>query len=83
MGWDIAQCEDEELIKVADRLNRCRESKVMLDLELCNEEFKLKYIHRRRKMTASKARTRMMYIIPFTIVEIACIVLFIASVIIL
>ncbi len=81
MGWDIAQCEDEELIKVADRLNRCRESKVMLDLELCNEEFKLKYIHRRRKMTASKARSRMMYIIPFTIVEIACIVLFIASVI--
>ena len=81
MGWDLAQCEDAELIKVADRLNRCKESKVMLDLELSNEEFKLKYIHRRRKMAASKARSRMMYIIPFTIVEIACIVLFITSVI--
>lgn len=81
MSWDLAQCEDEELIKVADRLNRCRESKVMLELELCNEEFKLKYIHRRRNLTASKARSRMMFIIPFTIVEIACIVLFITSVI--
>lgn len=81
MGWDLAQCEDSELIKIADRLNRCKESKIMLDLELSNEEFKLKYIHRRRKMTASKARSRMMYIIPFTIVEIACIVLFVTSVI--
>ncbi len=81
MGWDIAQCEDEELIKIADRLNRCRESKVMLDLELSNEEFKLKYIHRRRQMAASKARSRMMYIIPFTLVEIGCIVGFVSSVI--
>ena len=81
MGWDIAQCEDEELIKIADRLNRCRESKVMLDLELSNEEFKLKHIHRRRQMATSKARTRMMYIIPFTLVEIGCIVGFVSSVI--
>lgn len=81
MGWDLAQCEDLELIKIADRLNRCKESKIMLDLELCNEEFKLKYIHRRRQMTASKASSRMMYIIPFTLVEIGCIVLFVTSVI--
>ncbi len=81
MGWDIAQCEDEELIKIADRLNRCKESKVMLDLELSNEEFKLKYIHRRRQMAASKARSRMMYILPFTLVEIGCIVGFVFAVI--
>ncbi len=81
MGWDIAQCEDEELIKIADRLNRCRESKVMLDLELSNEEFKLKYIHKRRQMTASKARSRMKYIILFTLVEIGCIVGFVSAVI--
>lgn len=81
MGWDIAQCEDEELIKIADRLNRCKESKVMLDLELSNEEFKLKYIHRRRQMAASKARSRMMYIISFTLVEIGCIVGFVSSLI--
>lgn len=81
MGWDLAQCEDTELIKVADRLNRCNESKVMLELELCNEEFKLKYIHRRRKLTASKARSRMMYIVPFTLVELGCIVGFVSSII--
>ncbi len=81
MGWDLAQCEDAELIKVADRLNRCNESKVMLELELCNEEFKLKYIHRRRKLTASKARSRMMYIVPFTLVELGCIVGFVSSII--
>lgn len=81
MGWDLAQCEDSELIKVADRLNRCNESKVMLELELCNEEFKLKYIHRRRKLTASKARSRMMYIVPFTLVELGCIVGFVSSII--
>jgi len=81
MGWDLAQCEDAELIKVADRLNRCNESKVMLELELCNEEFKLKYIHQRRKMTASKARSRMMYIVPFTLVELGCIVGFVSSII--
>ncbi len=81
MGWDLAQCEDAELIKVADRLSRCNESKVMLELELCNEEFKLKYIHRRRKLTASKARSRMMYIVPFTLVELGCIVGFVSSII--
>ena len=81
MGWDLAQCEDSELIKVADRLNRCNENKVMLELELCNEEFKLKYIHRRRKLTASKARSRMMYIVPFTLVELGCIVGFVSSII--
>ncbi len=81
MSWDLASCEDAELIKIADRLNRCKESKVMLDLELTNEEFKLKYIHKRKALTASKARTRMMYIIPFTIVEISCIVLLITSII--
>lgn len=81
MGWDLSQCEDEELIKVADRLNRCNESKVMLEIELCNEEFKLKYIHRRRKLTASKARSRMLYIVPFTLVELGCIVGFISSII--
>ena len=45
-----------ELIKIADRLNRCKESKIMLDLELSNEEFKLKYIHRRRKINPFKHR---------------------------
>lgn len=81
MSWDLASCEDAELIKIADRLNRCKESKVMLELELTNEEFRLKYIHKRKALTASKARTRMMYIVPFTIVELSCIVLFITSII--
>lgn len=81
MGWDIAQCEDSELIKIADRLNRCKESKIMLDLELSNEEFKLKYINKRRKLTASKARSRMMYVLTFTLVEIGCIVFFVSSII--
>ncbi|MBE5933559.1 MAG: hypothetical protein E7263_09090 [Lachnospiraceae bacterium] len=81
MNWDTALCEDNELIKVSDRLNRCKESKTMLDLELCNEEFKLKYIHKRRKLTASKSRTRMMYIIPYTLVVIGCIYILIYSVI--
>ena len=81
MSWDLAQCEDQELIKITDRLNRCKESKTMLDLELCNEEFKLKYIHKRRQLTASKARTRMLYIIPYTLTEIGCIYVFIHSVI--
>lgn len=81
MSWDLAQCEDNELIKIADRLNRCNESKTMLDLELCNEEFKLKYIHKRREMTASKARSRMWFIIPFTLVELSCIAYFVYSIV--
>ena len=81
MGWDLAQCEDEELIKYADRLNRCKESKVMLELELSNESFKLNYIHKRKQTMAAKARTGMMYAIPFTFVEIGCIAIFVSSLI--
>lgn len=79
MGWDIAGCNDTELITIADRLNKCKESKVMLDLELSNEEFKLRYIHKRKEMTAAKAKTRMNYIIPFTAVAVLCVVLIISS----
>lgn len=79
MGWDIAGCNDTELITIADRLNKCKESKVMLDLELSNEEFKLRYIHKRKEMTAAKAKTRMNYIIPFTAVAVLCVVLIITS----
>lgn len=76
MSWDIASCNDAELITIADRLNKCKESKVMLDLELSNEEFNLKYIYKRKEMTAAKIKTRMNFIIPFTLVEIFCVILF-------
>lgn len=81
MNWDLAGCEDTELITIADRLNRCKESRVMLELELSNEEFKIKYIHKRKQMTAEKAINRMRYAIPFTLVVILCIITFVMAVV--
>ncbi|MBR3600493.1 MAG: hypothetical protein IKL53_11535 [Lachnospiraceae bacterium] len=81
MSWELAGCEDSELITYADRLNRCKESRVMLELELSNEEFKLKHIKKRKQMTKERARTRMAYAIPFSLVAILCVVVFITAVV--
>ena len=76
MNWNESACETPELIRIAERLNKCNESKKMLELELANEEFKYKYIDKRKKLTSEKIKFRMAFIIPVTLIVAICISVF-------
>ncbi|MBP3621829.1 MAG: hypothetical protein J6J16_08730 [Lachnospiraceae bacterium] len=77
MNWNEAHYESSQLIVVTERLNKCRESKLLLELELSNEEFNNKYISKRKTLTKEKARTRMVYVGIASLVMIVCLVVFI------
>ena len=80
MTWDDAEYTTPELVVIADRLNRCKDTKALLELELANQEFSQKYVTKRKKLTKEKVRTRMGFIIPVTLVLVVCIMVFADSV---
>ncbi len=75
MNWQEASYSSSELEVVGDELNRCKENKILTELELDNEEFKRKYITKRKELTAGKATIRMICIIIVFFILAFCLVI--------
>ncbi len=73
MDWRETKYDSPELVRISERLNKCNEDKLMTELELVNEEFKSKYITKRKRLTADKATTRMGFIIVVGSIISACV----------
>ncbi len=65
--------DNRELSLAAERLSKCEDDKTLLELELVNEEFKYKYIPKRRALAAEKALVYFVCIGLVICVIVACI----------
>lgn len=73
MDWMDTDIDSSELITISERLNKCRESKKLLELELSNEEFNRKYISKRKELTIEKTWTRMYFAVSALLILIYCV----------
>lgn len=76
MNWVETDVDSSEFITISERLNKCRESKKLLELELSNEEFNRKYISKRKELTVEKTWIRMYFAVPAILILIYCVTSF-------